>query len=73
MTDLCVLSNIGCEERKKRENVTMQQRMVIVVTTRNSRVCTASERKNDFSRSRSCKQCKKLLLNQDNHEKKQSR
>ena len=51
MADLCVLSNIGCEERereRKRENVATQQRTVIVVTTRNSRVCTVSEKKISF-------------------------
>ena len=50
MADLCVPSNNGCEERekKRRENITMQQRTVIIVTTRNSRVCTASDRKKLF-------------------------
>ena len=75
MVDLCVPSNIGCEEREKRENVATQQRTVIIVTTRNSRVCTASDRKKLFFKITKLQaiQKKTFLLNQDNHEKKQSR
>ena len=75
MADLCVPSNIGCDERGKRENVTTQQRTIIVMTTRNSRVCTASDTRKLFFKITKLQaiQKKTFLLNQDNHEKKQSR
>ena len=74
MADLFFPFNIGCEE-KKRENIAMQQRTVIITTTRNSRVCTASDTRKLFFKITKLQaiQKKTFLLNQDNHAKKQPR
>ena len=71
--DLCVLSNIGCEEREKEKTSQCNKGQSSSQQQETQESVLHQIEKIIFQDHEAASDSKKLLLNQENHEKKQSR
>ena len=63
MADLCVPSNIGCEEREKKEKTSQHNKGRSLSRQQETQESVLRQKKeNYFSRSQSCKQFKRKLF-----------